>query len=90
MSSFGELVKVGVQGAGSYGAGLARYLTGQGVEVAEPAGPAAGAASPTPRTPPPSLAALDGEASRDAEGPRRAVEASPDAAGRPRSARAAF
>ena len=35
MTSFGELVKVGVEGTGSYGAGLARYLTGQGVEVAE-------------------------------------------------------
>src|SRR5436190_10584123 len=31
----GELVKVGVEGTGSYGAGLAGYLTGRGVEVVE-------------------------------------------------------
>jgi len=35
MRSHGQLVKVGVEGTGSYGAGLARYLAGQGVEVAE-------------------------------------------------------
>jgi transposase len=35
MRSFGELARVGVEGTGSYGAGLARYLAGQGVEVAE-------------------------------------------------------
>jgi transposase len=35
MRSFGELVKVGVEGTGSYGCGLARYLAGRGVEVAE-------------------------------------------------------
>jgi len=35
MRSFGELVKVGVEGTGSYGAGLARYLKGAGVEVLE-------------------------------------------------------
>ena len=35
MRSHGELAKVGVEGTGSYGAGLARYLTGQGVQVAE-------------------------------------------------------
>jgi transposase len=35
MSSHGELVKVGVEGTGSYGAGLARYLAACGVEVAE-------------------------------------------------------
>ena len=28
MRGHGELVKVGVEGTGSYGAGLARYLTG--------------------------------------------------------------
>lgn len=33
--SFGALLRVGVEGTGSYGAGLARYLRGQGVEVAE-------------------------------------------------------
>lgn len=31
----GQLARVGVEGTGSYGAGLARYLAGQGVEVAE-------------------------------------------------------
>jgi transposase len=31
----GRLVKVGVEGTGSYGAGLARHLAGQGVEVVE-------------------------------------------------------
>jgi len=35
MRAHGELVKVGVEGTGSYGAGLARYLAGCGVEVAE-------------------------------------------------------
>ena len=31
----GQLVRVGVEGTGSYGAGLARYLTEAGVEVVE-------------------------------------------------------
>jgi transposase len=35
MSAHGELTKVGVEGTGSYGAGLARYLAACGVEVAE-------------------------------------------------------
>ena len=35
MRAHGELVKVGVEGTGSYGAGLARYLAACGVEVAE-------------------------------------------------------
>ena len=34
MRAHGELAKVGVEGTGSYGAGLARYLTPCGVEVA--------------------------------------------------------
>ena len=34
MSSRGELARVGVEGTGSYGAGLARYLAACGVEVA--------------------------------------------------------
>ena len=33
--SRGQLVRVGVEGTGSYGAGLARYLTEAGVEVVE-------------------------------------------------------
>jgi len=35
MRGHGILVRVGVEGTGSYGAGLARYLAGEGVEVAE-------------------------------------------------------
>lgn len=35
MGGHGSLVKVGVEGTGSYGAGLARYLAAQGIEVAE-------------------------------------------------------
>lgn len=33
--SFGELAAVGVEGTGSYGAGLARYLSGHGAGVLE-------------------------------------------------------
>lgn len=35
MRSFGELVKVGVEGTGAYGAGLARYLAERSVAVVE-------------------------------------------------------
>ena len=35
LGSFGPLVRVGVEGTGSYGAGLARHLVGAGIEVAE-------------------------------------------------------
>ena len=35
MGAHGELAKVGVEGTGSYGAGLARYLAACGVEVVE-------------------------------------------------------
>jgi transposase len=35
LQGFGELVKVGVEGTGSYGAGLARFLSKHGVEVVE-------------------------------------------------------
>lgn len=35
MASYGALVKVGVEGTGSYGAGLARYLGAEGVTVVE-------------------------------------------------------
>jgi transposase len=35
MSGFGPLTKVGVEGTGAYGAGLSRFLRGQGVEVIE-------------------------------------------------------
>ena len=35
LASFGTLTRVGVEGTGSYGAGLSRYLRGSGVEVVE-------------------------------------------------------
>ena len=35
LGSHGRVVRVGIEGAGSYGAGLARYLTEAGVEVTE-------------------------------------------------------
>ena len=35
LGGFGTVVRVGVEGTGSYGAGLARYLATQGVEVIE-------------------------------------------------------
>jgi len=35
LGSFGELAKVGVEGTGAYGAGLARHLGREGVEVVE-------------------------------------------------------
>lgn len=34
-STFGEIVVAGVEGTGAYGAGLARFLTAQGVTVIE-------------------------------------------------------
>jgi transposase len=35
LASFGTLTRVGVEGTGSYGAGLARFLRSSGVEVVE-------------------------------------------------------
>ena len=35
LTSFGEVNRVGVEGTGSYGAGLARFLTGHDIEVIE-------------------------------------------------------
>jgi len=35
MRSFGDVVRVGVEGTGSWGAGLARHLTAAGIEVVE-------------------------------------------------------
>ncbi len=35
MRSFGDVARVGVEGTGAYGAGLARHLSGEGVEVVE-------------------------------------------------------
>lgn len=54
-TSFGPLLRAGIEGACAYGAGLARFLTDRGhqvVEVARPnGGSAAGRASTTPSTP---------------------------------------
>jgi transposase len=35
LAAFGEVIRVGVEGTGSYGAGLARFLRSSGVEVVE-------------------------------------------------------
>jgi transposase len=35
LSAFGPIVRVGVEGTGSYGVGLARHLCGEGIEVVE-------------------------------------------------------
>ena len=35
LRSYGHVVRVGVEGTGSYGTGLARYLKGAGIEVVE-------------------------------------------------------
>ena len=35
LESFGDVTKIGVEGTGSYGSGLARYLRRVGVEVLE-------------------------------------------------------
>jgi transposase len=40
LGGFGDLALAGVEGTGSYGAGLARYLAGHGVRVVEAARPA--------------------------------------------------
>jgi transposase len=40
LGGFGDLALVGVEGTGSYGAGLARYLAARGVRVVEAARPA--------------------------------------------------
>ena len=55
LGSHGEVVVVGVEGTGSYGAGLARYLQHEGVAVVEVDRPnrqrRGGRASPTRMTP---------------------------------------
>jgi transposase len=59
LRSFGEVVLVGVEGTGSYGAGLTRYLLSAGIDVARSTGPTAsagaGEASPILRTQSPLL-----------------------------------
>ncbi len=55
LGSFGTIAVIGVEGTGSYGAGLARHLADAGVAVSRstaPIGPSgAGRASPTLSTP---------------------------------------
>ena len=64
--SFGEVGKVGVEGTGSYGAGLARFLARHGIAVIEVDRPNRAergeVASPIPSTPqkPPGLRLTDG------------------------------
>src|SRR5258708_34700297 len=68
MRGHGELVKVGVEGTGSYGAGLARYLAAAGVEGTEGIRPNRQARRRHGKADPahavaPALAALNGDAS---------------------------
>lgn len=55
LGTLGQLVRVGVEGSGVYGAGLARFLQAAGVELVEvdarTVRPAAGRVSPTRSTP---------------------------------------
>ena len=79
MRGHGNLAKVGVEGTGSYGAGLARYLAGQGIEVAEVMRPNRQARrrrgkSDTADAVAAALAALNGEASGQPKSGDGAVE----------------
>ena len=88
MSSHGELAKAGVEGTGSYGAGLARYLAACGVEVAEVMRPTRQARrqrgkSDAADAVAAALATLSGEASGVPKSRDGRVEAGPGAAGGP-------
>jgi transposase len=79
MRGHGTLVKVGVEGTGSYGAGLARFLADQGVEVVEVIRPNRQARrrrgkSDAADAVAAALAALNGEASGTPKGHDGAVE----------------
>src|SRR5207248_8327537 len=79
MRAHGELAKVGVEGTGSYGAGLARYLAGCGIAVAEVIRPNRQARrqrgkSDTADAVAAALAALSGEASGQPKSANGAVE----------------
>ena len=79
MRGHGELVTVGVEGTGSYGAGLARYLTADGIEVAEVIRPNRQARRRRGKSDPAdavaaALAALTGEASGQPKSGDGAVE----------------
>src|SRR5690348_1253842 len=88
MRAHGELAKVGVEGTGSYGAGLARYLAACGIEVAEVIRPNRQARrrhgkSDTADAVAAAVAALSGEASGMSKSRDGAAEAGPGAAGGP-------
>jgi transposase len=88
MRAHGELAKVGVEGTGSYGAGLARYLACCGVEVAGVIRPNRQARRQrgkpdTADAVAAALAALNGEASGVPKSHDGAAEAGPDAQGGP-------
>src|SRR5436190_15022695 len=88
MSAHGELARVGVEGTGSYGAGLARYLAVCGVEMAEVIRPNRQARrqrgkSDAADAVAAALAALNGEASGVPKSRDGAAEAGPGAAGGP-------
>ena len=80
LGRFGDVTLVGVEGTGSYGAGLARYLAGHGVRVVEvdragPAGPAAQGKSDPLDAVSAARAAQSGRASGAPKGRDGAVEA---------------
>jgi transposase len=79
MRGHGELAKVGVEGTGSYGAGLARYLATCGIEVTEVIRPNRQARRRRGKSDPAdavaaALAALNGEASGQPKSANGAVE----------------
>jgi transposase len=88
MSAHGELAGVGVEGTGSYGAGLARYLAACSIEVAEVIRPNRQARrqrgkSGTADAVAAALAALNGEAAGVPKSRDGAAEAGPGAEGGP-------
>src|SRR5438876_7559365 len=88
MRGHGELVRVGVEGTGSYGAGLARYLAAEGIEVAEVIRPNRQARrrrgkSDAADAVAAALAALNGEAPGQPKSGDGAVEPVPGPAGGP-------
>ena len=80
MRGFGAVVRVGVEGTGSYGVGLARHLAGEGVEVVEVDRPDRVERSRSGKSDPvdavaAARAALSGRASGRPKGRNGAVEA---------------
>jgi transposase len=85
MHSHGQLELVGVEGTGSYGAGLARYLAEQEVPVVEVNRPNRQARRRRGKSDPADAisaaeSALNGKAYRHPEGPRRGGRVDPGAA----------